>query len=65
MFEKKMYEVVVYNNERKMKKGVNRMAKKGYEVHSTTTDSRSGCLRSLTLGIMRPKVFHTVTFKLA
>ena len=66
MMAKKQYVIKVYNNEKQMQRGVNRMAKRGYLVDKTTTDSRTGCLRRIMGGFIfaRPKVYHTVTYQL-
>jgi len=66
MKNKKTYETRVYNNEKDMQKGNNRMAELGYHVDSMTTDSRIGCMRRIMGGFIfaRPKVFHTVTYQL-
>jgi hypothetical protein len=50
-----------------LEKGRERMAARGYEFESMTTDSRTGCLRKIMGGFIfaRPKVYHTVTYKLA
>jgi hypothetical protein len=62
----KQYEVRDYNSKKAMQRGINSMAKRGYEVDKTTTDSRTGCLRKILGGFIfaRPKVYHTVTYKL-
>ena len=67
MFRKKQKIVIVeYNNTKDMQKAANKMVKKGYEVHKTTTDSRTGIGRKIMGGFLfsRPKVYHTVTYKL-
>jgi hypothetical protein len=66
MRNKNTYETRVYNNEKSMQKGNNRMAELGYQVDHVTTDSRTGCMRRIMGGFIfaRPKVFHTVTYQL-
>ena len=66
MFRKKRIIVETYNNDKDMQKAAGKMAKKGYEIHNTTTDSRTGIGRKIAGGLIfsRPKVYHTVTYKL-
>jgi hypothetical protein len=63
---KNHYETRVYNSEKKMQKGDNRMMELGYKVDSMTTDSRMGCWRRILGGFIfaRPKVYHTVRYEL-
>lgn len=63
---KKQIVIETYHNEKQLTKGRKRMAKRGYEFESMTTDSRTGCLRKILGGFIfaRPKVYHTVTYKL-
>ena len=58
--------IETYHNEKQLTKGRKRMAKRGYEYESMTTDSRTGCLRKIMGGFIfaRPKVYHTVTYQL-
>jgi hypothetical protein len=64
---KKQIVIETYHNEKQLAKGRKQMAKRGYEFESMTTDSRTGCLRKIMGGFIfaRPKVYHTVTYKLA
>ncbi len=66
MFGKKKIVIETYNNDKDMQKAANKMVKKGYEIHKSTTDSRTGIARKIAGGIIlsRPKVYHTVTYKL-
>ena len=66
MFRKKRIVIEEYNNKKDMQKAANKMAKKGYEIHKSTTDSRTGIGRKIAGGLIfsRPKVYHTVTYKL-
>ena len=59
--------VETYHNDKQLAKGRERMAKRGYEFESEVVDSRTGCLRKIMGGYFfaRPKVYHTVTYKLA
>lgn len=60
------YKVKTYSKDKAMQKDINRMANHGYIVDKQTTDSRIGCKQRLLGGFLfaRPKVFHTVTYKL-
>jgi len=64
--KKKQIVIEEYNNTDDMEKAANKMAKKGYEVHKTTTDSRIGIGRKIAGGFIfsRPKVYHVVHYKL-
>ena len=67
MFRKKRIIIETYNNDKDMQKAANKMAKKGYAIHASTTDSRTGIGRKIIGGFIfsRPKVYHTVTYRLA
>jgi hypothetical protein len=67
MRNKNLYEVRTYNKDKQMQKDINRMSELGYIVDKTTTDSRIGCKQRIMGGFLfaRPKVYHTVTFKLS
>ena len=66
MFGKKKIVIETYNNDKDMQKVANKMAKKGYAIQHSTQDSRTGIGRKIAGGIIfsRPKVYHTVTYKL-
>ena len=66
MKNKKQIVVEEYHNDKQLAKGRERMAARGYEFESMTTDSRTGCLRKIMGGFIfaRPKVYHTVMYQL-